>query len=217
MGKRERPFNNPFGRLTLPKPAQPSKRTAKKEARFSAPVEDEAALFREMVGQVEPVRGKPITAAPRPPPTVDLTKIADPELDVLIQLSELVTGFAPFDIADADEYIEGYIHGLDAKILRRLRAGDYAIQGHVDLHGLTRVEAKKELERFIDDARKQSKRCVLVVHGRGLHSKDQIPVLKESVQVWLGHGRISKYVLAFASARPHDGGVGAVYVLLRRR
>jgi DNA-nicking Smr family endonuclease len=57
---------------------------------------------------------------------------------------------------------------------------------------------------------------VLVVHGRGLHSKDQIPILKESVQAWLSQGRLAKGVLAFSSARPADGGVGAVYVLLRR-
>jgi DNA-nicking Smr family endonuclease len=54
------------------------------------------------------------------------------------------------------------------------------------------------------------------VHGRGLNSKDQIPVLKDAVRLWLARGRIAKSVLAFATARPTDGGAGAVYVLLRR-
>ena len=63
---------------------------------------------------------------------------------------------------------------------------------------------------------RSGKRCVLIVHGRGLNSPDQIPVLKESLRVWLGQKRTGKTVLAFATARPQDGGAGAVYVLLRR-
>jgi DNA-nicking Smr family endonuclease len=59
----------------------------------------------------------------------------------------------------------------------------------VDLHGLTREEAKGTLERFLLVSRQAGKRCVLVVHGRGLHSKDQIPVLKTGVQLWLTRGR----------------------------
>jgi DNA-nicking Smr family endonuclease len=56
---------------------------------------------------------------------------------------------------------------------------------------------------------------VLIVHGRGLGSKDNIPVLKEKLQAWLTRGAIGRHVLAFTSARPWDGGTGAVYVLLR--
>jgi DNA-nicking Smr family endonuclease len=78
------------------------------------------------------------------------------------------------------------------------------------------MEAKEALVRFVFDARSRGKRCVLIVHGRGLHSKDQIPVLKASLQTWLSHGKLAERVLAFTSARPHDGGAGAVYVLLRK-
>jgi DNA-nicking Smr family endonuclease len=57
---------------------------------------------------------------------------------------------------------------------------------------------------------------VLVVHGRGLHSKDQVPVLKEALKRWMQTARFARHVLAFTSARPPDGGTGAVYVLLRK-
>jgi DNA-nicking Smr family endonuclease len=57
---------------------------------------------------------------------------------------------------------------------------------------------------------------VLIVHGRGLNSKDNVPVLKERLKVWLAHGSIGKVVLAFTTARACDGGAGALYVLLRR-
>jgi DNA-nicking Smr family endonuclease len=56
---------------------------------------------------------------------------------------------------------------------------------------------------------------VLIVHGRGLGSKDNVPVLKEKLTAWLTRGAIGRHVLAFTSARPWDGGTGAVYVLLR--
>jgi DNA-nicking Smr family endonuclease len=166
------------------------------------------------VGAVEPVkrgagRVEPAKKSALPPRT-------DEDAEVLAQLSELVAGDAPFDLSDSDEFIEGHLPSLDPQLLRKLRKGEIAVQGHVDLHGLTRDEAKSALERFLLAARQGGKRCVLVVHGRGLHSKDQIPVLKTSIQLWLTRGRIARWVLAFGTARPHDGGAGAVYVLLRR-
>lgn len=131
-------------------------------------------------------------------------------------LSDLVEGTGPFDITDTDEYIEGIAPGLDRRLLQRLRRGDYAVQGHVDLHGLTREEARFKVEQFLHESRLNGRRCVLIVHGRGLNSKDQIPVLKEALFHWLQRGKIGRSVLCFATARPTDGGGGAVYVLLRR-
>jgi DNA-nicking Smr family endonuclease len=81
---------------------------------------------------------------------------------------------------------------------------------------MTREEARAAVESFIEGSRTGGKRCVLIVTGRGLHSKDEIPVLKDRVKSWLERGRIARSVLAFVSARPCDGGTGAVYVLLRR-
>ena len=81
---------------------------------------------------------------------------------------------------------------------------------------MTQVEAKAEVERFLLESRRIGRRCVVIVHGRGLHSKDQQPVLKERVTVWLTQARLGRLVLAFCTARPHDGGAGALYVLLRR-
>ena len=125
-------------------------------------------------------------------------------------------GDAPFDLADSDEFVEGRIAGLDPNLVRKLRRGEFAVQGHVDLHGLTRDEAKRSVDAFLRASRNAGKRCVLVVHGRGLHSKDQLPVLKEALRTWLSTARFARHVLAFATARPADGGAGAVYVLLRR-
>jgi DNA-nicking Smr family endonuclease len=59
-------------------------------------------------------------------------------------------------------------------------------------------------------------RCLMIIHGRGLKSHEG-PVLKNCVVNWLSSGILSSYVLAFCSARPCDGGTGAVYVLLKAR
>jgi DNA-nicking Smr family endonuclease len=218
--KKEKPFNNPFAGLKLkkeeapkapPKPAPPRPPPAREEA----PLDDEA-LFREAVGEVEPIRSGPPLAPRAKPPTADQVRILDAEEEAMLQLSELVAGEGTFDLADTDEYIEGAVNGLDPRILRRLRQGCYAIQAHLDLHGMVKDEAKKALETFIEGSRRKGLRCVLVVHGRGLHSKDQLPVLKDLVRTRLARGRLARQVLAFSTARPHDGGAGAVYVLLRR-
>jgi DNA-nicking Smr family endonuclease len=167
------------------------------------------------VGEVVPVRSRVNVVAQAPLPKPIRTPWNEEE-EVMAELCELVAGTAPFDLADSDEYIEGAVASLDRRLLRRLRRGEYAIQGHLDLHGFGRREAKRALLLFLEESRRLGKRCVLVIHGKGLHSKDQIPVLKEGMQVWLTKGRLGGQVLAFTTAQPHDGGAGAIYVLLRR-
>jgi DNA-nicking Smr family endonuclease len=141
---------------------------------------------------------------------------ADEDAEVEAALADLVGGSGEFDLSDTSEFVEGAAHGLDPHLLRRLRAGDYAVQATLDLHGLTRDEARKAVATFIDRERSAHRRSVLIIHGRGLHSKDHIPVLKDEIKVWLARGRTGRGVLAFCSARPCDGGVGALYVLMRK-
>jgi DNA-nicking Smr family endonuclease len=81
---------------------------------------------------------------------------------------------------------------------------------------MTRDEAKAAVDAYLKQSRQAGKRCVLLVHGRGIHSKDQVPILKEALKSWFATARFGRHVLAFATARPSDGGAGALYVLLRR-
>jgi len=172
-------------------------------------------LFLREVAGARPLEGRgPRVGAP-PPARRPKVPVSD-DAEVLASLADLCAGEGPFDIADTDEYVEGIAEGLDRRILKRLRAGDYAVQGHIDLHGKTREEAREAVARLLTESRRAGRRCVLIVHGRGNHSKDQIPVLKQAVRSWLERGQISRVVLAFTTARPHDGGAGAMYVLLRR-
>jgi len=199
-----------------PPPAPPPKKatTTGDQNSVERPSMDEGKLFqREMLG-VRPLDGRtnyvPQERQTEPPP-------ADrDEAEVMAQLADLVEGRAAFDFAASDEHIEGLATGLDKRLLKRLRQGYFAVQGHLDLHGKTRQEARPLVEQFVVESRRVRRRCVLIVHGRGLNSKDQIPVLKESLKVWLAKGRIARSVLGFCSAQPADGGGGAVYVLLRK-
>jgi len=102
--------------------------------------------------------------------------------------------------------------GLPQNVLKKLRRGHWVIQDELDLHGLTRVEARMAVGAFLSDALHAGHRCVRIIHGKGLGSVQREPVLKQKVRIWLMQ---REEILAFCQARPVDGGSGAVIVLLK--
>ena len=211
-----KPFNNPFGKVELDRSARPVPplRAPPLPPAAAPPPSDDELWAREVAG-ARPLEGRDQRVGPRVPRGRS-EAYHHPDLETLRELEALVSGEAPFDIADTDEYVEGHVSGLDPALVRKLRGGEYSVQGHVDLHGLTREEARREVDRFLKESRRRGRRCVLLVHGRGRHSEEQVPVLKEALRAWLATARFGRHVLAFATARPRDGGAGALYVLLRR-
>jgi DNA-nicking Smr family endonuclease len=152
-----------------------------------------------------------------PPPAAVPRPVTDADAEALAELSDLVAGAGDFDLAHSVEFIEGAVSGVDRRLVRRLRAGDFAYQAHLDLHGMTAEAARVAVDRFLTGAHQKGQRCVLIIHGRGRNSKDQVPVLKTRLAQWLARGSWARLVLAFTSARACDGGAGALYVLLRRQ
>lgn len=235
-----KPFNNPFSKFKLerPKPEAPkpapkpglslAEEVARARQRAQGLSEEEQWILA--TEGAEPLIDRTAPIKPAPEPLARPLERMDPELAAYDYLRGLVDHLGsgrqlarsdagplmPFDLADTDEFIEGCVRGLDPRVLKRLRKGDYAVQGNLDLHGMRRDEAKPALLAYLHKSRVEGKRCVLLVHGRGLHSKDQVPVLKESVRRWLSSERFAESVLAFATARSHDGGAGALYLLLRK-
>jgi DNA-nicking Smr family endonuclease len=181
------------------------------------PVLNEQDLFeREMTGVRRLGADERERVVPRPP-SPPFRVVTDPDAEALAELSELVSGTGAFDLANSIEFVEGAVVGLDRRLVRRLRAGDFAYQSHIDLHRMTSDQARAAVDEFLTRAHRNGQRCVLIIHGRGLNSKDQVPVLKSRLTNWLARGTWARWVLAFTSARPCDGGAGALYVLLRRQ
>ncbi|MGH7899008.1 MAG: Smr/MutS family protein [Candidatus Binatia bacterium] len=237
MSRRKEPgedstsFNTPFRRLRdligpLPIARAATNPVAVRARALNAPPsskppraareEDAGELFRSAVQGVIPIpleeRNHAAGRLPTPSPNASLRDDAE----ALAELSDLVAGITAFDVSDTDEHVEGMVIGLDPRIVRRLRAGEFASQAHFDLHGMTTDEAKTAVAEFVRRSWSAGLRCVLLIHGRGRNSPDQRPVLKDALKRWLTRGDLGKLVLAFATARACDGGSGAMYVLLRR-
>ncbi len=180
----------------------------------SEPMLDDATMFHQAVDGVRRLGDqRPVRVVPRPEVTLE---VVSEDAEVLAQLSDLVSGAGTFELNETEEYTEGTRLGLDPRLVTRLRRGEFAVQAHIDLHGMIQADAKLALEGFVVDSVRKGLRTVLVVHGRGLRSPGGMPVLKHAAAQWLSHGHMGGYVLAFATARSADGGAGAMYVLLRR-
>jgi DNA-nicking Smr family endonuclease len=133
----------------------------------------------------------------------------------LEQRSDLEMMSDPIDLRDAEvgDVLFFARSGIQQKVQRKLRRGEFPIEDELDLHGYTVVEAKTAINEFFYDCKKQQKRYVRIIHGKGYRSEQKIPILKTHVAYWLPQ---HNDVMAFSSARPADGGTGALYVILKK-
>lgn len=172
--------------------------------------DDERELFRAAMAEVAPLdtdRRAPDGPRPSPHPS-------QREADEAEARAALVSGALDDPDADPSEELTHIRPGIQQRVWRRLRRGQYAIEAELDLHGMTRAQAAAALEQFMRESRQRRLGCVRIIHGKGRRSDDQGPVLKPAVAAWL---RRRNEVLAYCSARPVDGGSGALYVLLASR
>jgi DNA-nicking Smr family endonuclease len=170
----------------------------------------ERSLFASAAGAVQPMRAhRRVHLAPDQPPPIPVQHQLDEQRVLLEAISD---EFDAATLLDVDDALSFRRPGIGLDVTRRLRKGDWSIQGEIDLHGLRREEAREALAAFVREAHRRGWRCVRVVHGKGLGSPGKTPVLKGRVQSWL----IQKSeVLAFVQARGDEGGAGALVVLLK--
>ena len=173
---------------------------------------DEETLLRDALKGVAPLRnpGKASLQRPLPAP-IPVQKLRDDGQVLEDSLSDQIP--IEFGIETGEELVF-LRNGLANLVLKKLRRGFWATQDHLDLHGLRTEEARTLLVNFLNDALKQGLRCVRIVHGKGLRSRNAEPVLKRKVGNWLSQ---RDEVLAFVQARAEDGGGGAVMVLLKAK
>jgi DNA-nicking Smr family endonuclease len=175
--------------------------------------EDE--LFQDAMTDVQVIEEfRVLPCAKRTGRTAPVRQNRDPDDDALLILRQLAEGSVPINLSDTQEYVEWTDPAVRGEIAGRLHAGQFSVQGFLDLHGFFGDEVNEELDRFLAEAFRKGWRCVKIIHGRGLRSV-RGPVLKDAVARRL-LGRYRKQVVSFVSARQCDGGLGAVYVLLRK-
>jgi DNA-nicking Smr family endonuclease len=179
-------------------------------AKPDAPHPDELALFRQSVGEVRRLTDDRAERRLTAPSARPLQRLRD-DRAVLAELGQSDAAGGEHDTGEEIGYVRP---GLRRSVLRRLRRGHYRVAAEIDLHGMTAVTARAALAGFLDAAVHEGLGCVRVIHGKGRRSGNGGPVIKPLVNAWL---RRRDDVLAFASARPADGGTGAAYVLLRSR
>lgn len=192
--------------------AQEAARVAAEAARREAErhaAEQQRQLFARSVGPVQRLAaaGRAEVAPPRPPP-LPLQRQADERAALRATLSDEV------DVETlllTDDGLSFRRPGITLDVVARLRRGQWAIQGQIDLHGMRRDEAREALAGFIRKARRSGQRCLRVVHGKGHGSPGRQPVLKAKAQRWLAQ---CDGVIAFTQASGPDGGAGALIVLL---
>lgn len=131
-------------------------------------------------------------------------------------LQDFMDGKLEFALSFTDEYMEGFVVGLDPVMMQKLRQGSFSPEAHIDLHGLNTQQAFETLRGFFKGSWYRGLRCVIVVCGRGKNSPDGIGILREKLQLWFTQEPFKRVILAFCTAKAHDGGAGAVYVLMRK-
>ena len=170
----------------------------------------DAALFREAIGPIREIAAP--AATPMPPKPVPRARMRErDEAEALLSSRE-----QPFALTDsrASDSLAYRRDGISERIWRKLRRGQFAVQDEIDLHHQRVSEAEALLRAFLLECRERDHLCVRVVHGKGLHSKAGMPILKNLVETTL---RRRSDVLAYTSAPAAMGGGGAVLVLLSRR
>lgn len=172
------------------------------------PSEEERALFREAVDGARPLTHDKAHHEPPLPPAIPRQRQRD-EADALAESLNPAPLELSLEGGDEPSFLRP---GLPRTTLRDLRRGRWVVQDQLDLHGATRDEARLMLGEFLAASLRRGRRCVRVIHGKGLGSPGREPVLKGLVKNWLMN---RAEVLAYCQARAAEGGAGAMVVLLR--
>ncbi len=196
--------------LVQQKAQQKADKAAAKEKRLQHAREaHEHALFKQAMSDVVPLKHDKVHHESSKPLVKRREILEQVDLQVIDPLSDELE----IEEVSADDVLSFCRTGIQKSVFKKLRSGAYRISDELDLHGTTVKQAKKILVYYLQEAVQFENCCIRIVHGKGHRSGNNKPVLKTHVNHWLSeHER----VLAYHSAKPKDGGTGAVYVLLKR-
>ena len=175
--------------------------------------DNEVDLFKKAMADVKEIKEFQEIPYKKPRKRVVGGKPTKEMEDIYKILYDIVKGKRAIPLHLTQEYIEWTDPELSREIVMILHSGQLSVQDYIDLHGYSLEEAKIELREFLKTSILKGYRCVKIIHGRGLRSKEG-PKLKKSVMRWL-EGEFRGWAMAYVTARACDGGTGAIYVLLK--
>lgn len=158
--------------------------------------DDDKALFRSYMEEVLPLHAKNKPASTQITPSIKTYFLSD---------------FIRENVF-AETRLSYTCSGLPSKRFQDLKNGKIPWEAKLDLHGLNADKARDALSHFIQVQTQLNTRCVLIIHGKSGRQHEP-PLIKNLVNRWLPQ---FDELLAFHSAMAKDGGMGAVYVLLKR-
>ena len=174
---------------------------------------DDDELFRAAMTDVARLKVPPKPPTPRAGPTLSQRarrEGAETERVAAVDPNYLTLGevkpLAPHELVSWKK------DGVQEGVFKKLRLGQYPVEGRLDLHRKTVKESRDELFSFVRMAQARGWRCVLINHGRGERSPTPARI-KSYVIAWLAQ---FPEVLAYHHPERRHGGAGAVYVLLRK-
>jgi len=170
---------------------------------------EDQRLFEQAIGPVRRLAPDERVADATPRPLPEPLQSQLDEARVSGELMHTAIDPAAIEVGEELSYLR---EGLSPRLLRQLKRGHFSIADEIDLHQMSANVARTVIKQFLDENKRDGHLCVKIIHGKGLRSRAEGPVLKRMVDGML---RQRADVLAFASARPAEGGTGAVIVLLR--
>lgn len=185
------------------------KALALKQAAEKAQEAQLTELFKSAVKDARPLTTDRIHHQPPKPKPIPHQFIRDERQALVDSLSD---GYIPSYELESGEELLYLREGQSPSVLSKLRRGHWVVQANLDLHGMISDEARATVAEFLAGCKKRGIRCVRIVHGKGLGSRNKEPVLKNKIRHWLMQ---KDEVIAYAQARANDGGSGAVIVLLK--
>lgn len=188
--------------------AEEAKALALKNEAEKAEAQKLKDLFKAAVKDARPLTAARIFHQTPKPKPIPQQFIRDEQQALVDSLSDY---FPSYELESGEELL--YLReGQSPAVLSKLRRGHWVVQANLDLHGMISDEARATVATFLAECKKRGIRCVRIVHGKGLGSRNKEPILKNKVRHWLMQ---KDEVIAYAQARANDGGSGAVIVLLK--
>ena len=163
--------------------------------------EEAISLFRAEMKGVKPLKQDTFVAA-RPHKKKALATIKEQreQQDTLFYFSD---EYEP--LLDEESAVKYLRENEDSHLLKQLRRGDFSPAIFLDLHGLTREQAKLELAALIQTCEKEHLYCASIMTGYGTYT------LKRQIPRWLvQHPKVR----ALHQAPKEWGGEAAILILI---